>query len=68
MTEGKLRFTSGAEDVEVEAGSCVTVPAGTPHTFSNPFGPFSEAAKFICKLTTDLHVEFCDLSKLPVNA
>lgn len=65
VTEGKLRFTSGADSVEVEAGSCVTVPAGTPHTFSNPFGV---AATFICTLTPDLYVEyFRDLSKLPVN-
>ena len=65
MTQGKLRFTSGDRSVEVEAGSCVTVPAGTPHTFSNPFG---EAATFICTLTPDLYVEyFRDLSKLPVN-
>jgi len=66
VTEGKLRFTCGVDSVEVEAGSCVTVPAGTPHTFSNPFG---EAAKFICTLTPDLYVEyFRDLSKLPTNA
>jgi len=65
VTEGKLRFTSGADSVDVEAGSCVTVPAGTAHTFSNPFG---QAAKFICTLTPDLYVEyFRDLSKLPVN-
>jgi mannose-6-phosphate isomerase-like protein (cupin superfamily) len=37
VTQGKLRFTSGAENVDVEAGSRVTVPAGTAHTFSNPF-------------------------------
>ena len=65
MTEGKLRFTSGASSVEVGSGSCVTVPAGTPHTFSNPFG---EPAKFICTLTPDLYVEyFRDLGRLPVN-
>ena len=65
VTEGKLRFTSGADSVEVEAGSCVTVPAGAPHTFSNPFG---ETAKLICTLTPDLYVEyFRDLSKLPIN-
>ena len=66
VTEGKLRFTSGVDVVEVEAGSCVTVPAGTPHTFSNPFG---EPAKFICTISPDLYVGyFRDLSKLPVNA
>jgi hypothetical protein len=43
----------------------VTVPAGTPHTFANPFG---EAAKFLCALTPDLYVEyFRDLGKLPLN-
>lgn len=66
VTEGKLRFTSGVDVVEVEAGSYVTVPAGTPHTLSNPFG---ETAKFICTISPDLYVEyFRDLSKLPVNA
>jgi len=65
VTKGKLMFTSGADSTEVEAGSCVTAPAGTPHTFSNPFG---ETATFICTLTPDLYVEyFRDLSKLPVN-
>jgi mannose-6-phosphate isomerase-like protein (cupin superfamily) len=65
VTEGKLRFTSGADSVDVEAGSCVTVPAGTPHTFANPFG---EAAKFICTLTPDLYVDyFRALGKLPVD-
>lgn len=65
VTQCKLRFTSGADSVDVEAGSCVTVPAGTPHIFSNPFG---EAAKFVCALTPDLYVEyFRDLSKLSVN-
>jgi mannose-6-phosphate isomerase-like protein (cupin superfamily) len=65
VTRGQLRFTSGAESVEVDAGSCVTVPAGTPHTFSNPF---SEEAAFVCTLTPDLYVEyFRDLSKLPLN-
>jgi len=37
VTFGKLRFTSGTDSVDVEAGSCVTVPPGTPHAFSNPF-------------------------------
>lgn len=65
VTKGKLRFTSGTDSVDVEAGSCVTVPEGTPHTFSNPF---DTSATFICTLTPDLYVEyFRDLSKLPVN-
>ena len=65
VTEGKLRFISGSDSVDVEAGSCVTVPPGTPHTFFNPFG---EQAKVICALTPDLYVEyFRELSRLPVD-
>jgi mannose-6-phosphate isomerase-like protein (cupin superfamily) len=65
VLQGKLRFSSGTESFDVEAGSCVTVPIGTPHTFSNPF---DEPAKFIGTLTPDLYVEyFRDLSRLPVD-
>ena len=65
VTEGKLRFSTGADTVDVEAGSCVTVSTGTSHTFCNPFG---EPAKFICTLTPGFYVEyFRDLSKLPVD-
>lgn len=65
VTQGKLRFTSGGESVDVEAGSCVITPARTPHTFANPFG---EPATFICTLTPDRYVEyFRDLGKLPVD-
>jgi len=48
VTQGKLRFTSGEDSVDVEAGSCVTVPAGTAHTFSNPF---DAPAMFLCTVT-----------------
>jgi mannose-6-phosphate isomerase-like protein (cupin superfamily) len=65
VTHGRLKFTSGIDTFDVEAGSCVTVPAGTPHTFANPF---DEAATFLCALTPDLYVEyFRDLSKLPLD-
>ena len=65
VTQGMLRFTSGAENVDVEAGSCVTVPVGTPHTFSNPF---DAPARFIGTMTPDLYIEyFRDLGRLPVN-
>ena len=65
VTEGTLRFTCGADTVDAGTGTCVTVPAGTPHTFSNPFG---EPAKFLCAMTPDLYIEyFRDLSALPVN-
>ncbi len=65
VTKGRLRFTSGSDNVDVEAGACVTVPIGTAHTFSNPF---DEPATFINTLTPDLYVEyFRDLGKLPVG-
>jgi mannose-6-phosphate isomerase-like protein (cupin superfamily) len=65
VTQGKLRFTSGADSVDVEVGSCVTVPPGTPHTFSNPF---DAPATFIGTMTPDLYIEyFRDLGRLPVN-
>lgn len=65
VTKGKLRFTTGADSIDATMGSCVTVPAGAPHTFSNPF---DEPAKFICTLTPDLYIQyFRDLSELPVD-
>jgi mannose-6-phosphate isomerase-like protein (cupin superfamily) len=65
VTQGKLRFTSGEENLDAETGSCVIVPTGTPHTFSNPF---DEPAKFINTLTPDFYVEyFRDLGKLPLD-
>ncbi|HET7407676.1 MAG TPA: cupin domain-containing protein [Mycobacteriales bacterium] len=65
VTRGTLRFGSGDDSVDVAAGGCVTVPSGTPHTFSNPF---DEPATFICTLTPDLYVDyFRDLGKLPTD-
>jgi mannose-6-phosphate isomerase-like protein (cupin superfamily) len=66
VTAGRLRFTSGSESVDAEAGSVVVVPAGAPHTFSNPF---ETAGVFLCTLTPDRYVQyFRDLGALPVNA
>jgi hypothetical protein len=63
--EGKVRFTSGDESVDVDAGTVVVVPIGVPHTFSNPF---DEMAVFMCPMTPDLYVQyFRDLSELPLN-
>jgi quercetin dioxygenase-like cupin family protein len=61
-----MRFTSGAESVEAEAGAVVVAPAGTPHTFSNPF---DAPATFLCSVTPDLYIQyFRDLGTLPVDA
>ncbi|MHB1508726.1 MAG: cupin domain-containing protein [Acidimicrobiales bacterium] len=65
VTEGKLRFVCKTDTVDAGPGTCVTVPAGTPHTFFNPFG---EPAKFLCAMTPDLYVNyFRDLSALSLD-
>ena len=65
VTQGRLRFTAGGEAVDVGAGACVTVPAGTAHTFSNPF---DEPATFIAAMTPDLYVQyFRDLGRLALD-
>ena len=65
VTAGKLRFVSGAESVDVEAGGVVVVPVGTSHTFSNPF---EAPATFLNTYTPDLYLEyFRDLARLPVD-
>lgn len=65
VTAGRVRFTSGEESVDVEAGTVVVVPTGVPHTFSNPFG---ETAVFIGTMTPDLYIQyFRDLGQLAVN-
>ena len=65
VTEGKVRFTSGGESFDVQAGSIVVVPAGEPHTFSNPF---DAPARFLNTFTPDLYIQyFRDLAQLPVD-
>ena len=64
VTQGKLRFTSGADSADVEAGGYVRA-SDTARTFSNPF---DAPAKFLCTVTPDLYIEyFRDLGRLPVN-
>ncbi len=63
MTAGKVRFTSGDDSVDVEAGTVVVVPISVPHTFSNPF---QENAVFVGAMTPDLYVQyFRDVGRLP---
>jgi len=65
VTSGKVRFTSGADAVDVEAGTVVVVPIGVPHTFANPF---QETAVFIGTMTPDLYIQyFRDIGQLPTN-
>ena len=66
VTAGKLRFTSGSDSVDAEAGAVVVVPPGTPHTFANPF---DVPATFLGTITPDRYIQyFRDLGALPVNA
>ena len=65
VTAGKVRFTSGDDSVDVEAGTVVVVPISVPHTFSNPF---QENAVFVGAMTPDLYVQyFRDVGQLHVN-
>jgi mannose-6-phosphate isomerase-like protein (cupin superfamily) len=65
VTAGRVRFTTGTDFVDAEAGTVVVVPIGTPHTFSNPF---AEPAAFIGLMTPDLYIQyFRDLSQLPLD-
>jgi mannose-6-phosphate isomerase-like protein (cupin superfamily) len=65
VTAGKVRFTTGDEHVDAEAGTVVVVPIDVPHTFSNPF---EQTAVFIATLTPDQYVQyFRDISQLPLN-
>jgi mannose-6-phosphate isomerase-like protein (cupin superfamily) len=65
VTAGKLRFTTGEDFVDVEAGSVVVVPTGVPHTFSNPF---DQPAVMINTFTPDLYIQyFRDLGQLPLD-
>jgi len=65
VTRGKIRFTSGVESVDVEAGTVVVVPIGVPHTFGNPF---DDTAVFIGTMPPDLYLQyFRDIGQLPKN-
>jgi len=65
VTAGKVRFTSGHDSIDVDAGTVVVVPIGVPHTFSNPF---QEMAVFIGTMMPDLYIQyFRDLGQLPVD-
>ena len=65
VTVGKVRFTSGDDHVDVDAGTVAVVAIGVPHTFSNPF---DDKAVFIGTMTPDLYIQyFRDLGQLPVD-
>jgi len=56
VVSGTVRFTSGADHIDVPAGELVTAPIGTPHTFANP-DP-SQPATMLCTVTPDRYVNY----------
>jgi mannose-6-phosphate isomerase-like protein (cupin superfamily) len=53
---GTVHFISGTEEFTAGAGSLVTAPIGTPHTFGNP-DP-DEAATILFTTTPDLYIDY----------
>lgn len=63
IVSGNPRFVSGDKQVDTHPGTLVTVPPGTPHTFSNPG---TEPVEMLCTVTPDLYIGyFRELAKLP---
>ena len=56
VVSGTVRFTSGAEHLDVPAGELVTAPIGTPHAFANP-DP-SQPATMLCTVTPDRYISY----------
>ncbi|MDN3254091.1 cupin domain-containing protein [Streptomyces sp. MA25(2023)] len=55
VLSGTVRFTVGDEDHDAAAGTLVTVPPGTPHTFANPT---DQPAVMLSTFTPDLYVQY----------
>lgn len=61
VLEGVLNVAAGDKIVEVRAGSGVTVPMGTPHTYWNP-GP--GPARYLLVMTPRIHRLIGEIHKL----
>ncbi|MDX2518933.1 cupin domain-containing protein [Streptomyces stelliscabiei] len=55
ILSGTVRFTVGDEDHDASAGTLVTVPPGTPHTFANRT---DQPAVMLSTFTPDLYVQY----------
>jgi len=63
VVSGNPRFVSAGKQVDARPGTLVTVPPGTPHTFSNPG---EEPVEMLCTVTPDLYIGyFRELAQLP---
>jgi mannose-6-phosphate isomerase-like protein (cupin superfamily) len=52
VLEGVLCIQSGDSVIEANAGSCVFVPKGTPHTYWNPS---PQRTRYLLIMTTKIH-------------
>jgi quercetin dioxygenase-like cupin family protein len=55
VLSGRVRFTVGEDDHDVDAGSWVMVPPGAPHTFANVT---DDRAVMLNTFTPDLYVQY----------
>jgi quercetin dioxygenase-like cupin family protein len=55
VLSGNVRFTVGADNYDVGAGTWVTVPPGAPHTFGNVS---DDPAVMLTTFTPDLYVHY----------
>jgi Cupin domain len=63
FSEGRAFSVSAGKQVDARPGTLVTVPPGTPHTFSNPG---EEPVEILCTVTPDLYIAFFrELAQLP---
>lgn len=56
VTSGAVRFVSGTDEFTATAGSLVTAPIGTPHTFGNAAS--DEPATLLFTTTPDLYINY----------
>jgi len=62
VLEGVLRVKVGDDDVELQVGSGVLVPRGTPHTYWNP-GP--NRVRYLLVMTSNIFQLIQDIHALP---
>src|SRR5881396_3594640 len=62
VLEGVLRVRVGNDDVELQDGSGVLVPRGTPHTYWNP-GP--NRVRYLLVMTSNIFQLIQDIHALP---
>ena len=63
VVSGTPSFTCNTDVMTASAGTLLTAPPGTPHTFANPG---DAPAVILCTITPDLYIDyFRELDRLP---